>query len=109
MKILLDENLPLKVKYDFGKNYEVFTVQDMGWSGKKNGELLSLAVSHQFHFLITLDKNLKYQQNIYKYDLKFIILLAPDNKHQTLQPYIERVKFLLNSGNIPKISEIALD
>ncbi len=35
MKILLDENLPAKVKYDFGEYYEVKTVKDMGWLGKK--------------------------------------------------------------------------
>ncbi len=26
MKILLDENMPAKVKYDFGKGYDVSTV-----------------------------------------------------------------------------------
>lgn len=40
MKILLDENMPTKVKYDFGESHEVRTVRDMGWLGKKNGELL---------------------------------------------------------------------
>ncbi len=39
MKILLDENMPTKVKYDFGEDYLVSTVKDMGWLGKKNGEL----------------------------------------------------------------------
>ncbi len=35
MKILLDENLPRKLKADFGAAYEVNTVRDMGWLGKK--------------------------------------------------------------------------
>jgi predicted nuclease of predicted toxin-antitoxin system len=39
MKILLDENIPTKVKFDFGEGYEIFTVRDMNWLGKKNGEL----------------------------------------------------------------------
>lgn len=39
MRILLDECLPKKLKKDF-KNYEVKTVPEMGWAGKKNGELL---------------------------------------------------------------------
>jgi hypothetical protein len=39
MKILLDENLPAKLKYDFGSNHTIFTVRDMNWLGKKNGEL----------------------------------------------------------------------
>lgn len=29
MKILLDENIPAKVKFDFGEGYAVFTVRDM--------------------------------------------------------------------------------
>jgi len=43
MKILLDENIPAKLRFDFGKGYEVFTVGDMNWLGKKNGELFGLA------------------------------------------------------------------
>ena len=106
MKILLDENLPTKVKYDFGEAFEILSVKDMNWLGKKNGELLRLAVLNEFDIFLTLDKNLKYQQSIHKFDIKFIILFAVNNKHQTLQPFIDKVKILLNSGNISKISEI---
>jgi len=109
MKILLDENLPAKVKYDFGEGYEVSTVRDMGWLGKKNGELLGLAAFNGFDIFITLDKNLKNQQNLNKVDLKFILLLAKDNKHQTLQPYIDKVKTFLKSSDIPKFSDISLE
>ena len=42
MKILLDENLPKQLKADFGPDYDVRTVRDMGWMGKKNGELWGL-------------------------------------------------------------------
>ena len=42
MKILLDENIPKMLKQHFGKPYRVFTVQEMSWDGKKNGELLGL-------------------------------------------------------------------
>ena len=109
MKILLDENLPTKLKYDFGENFQIFSVKDMGWLGKQNGELLGLAVFNGFDIFLTLDKNLKYQQGIHNFKLKFIILISVNNKHQTLQPYIDKVKALLNSGNIPKVSEILLD
>ena len=108
MKILLDENLLTKLKYDFGENFEILTVKDMGWLGKKNGELLGLATFNDFDIFLTLDKNLKHQQSIHKFDLKFIVLLALDNKHQTLQLYIDKVKALLANSNIPKISEITL-
>ena len=44
MKILLDENLPRQLKADFGPDYDAKSVRDMGWLGKKNGELLGLIV-----------------------------------------------------------------
>jgi hypothetical protein len=86
------------------------TVRDMGWLGKKNGELLGLAALDGLNIFITLDKNLKNQQNLGKVYLKFIVLLARDNKHNTLQPYIDQVKMLLQrSSDIPKLSEISLN
>ena len=51
MKILLDENIPTKVKFDFGKEFEVLSVRDVGWLGKKNGELLGLMTFNGFDFL----------------------------------------------------------
>ncbi len=90
MKILPDENMPAKVKYDFGEGYDASTIRDMVWLGKKNGELLGLAAFNGFDIFIKLDKNLKHQQNLNKVDLKFIVLLATDNKHQTLQPLMTR-------------------
>lgn len=55
MKILLDENMPTKVKYDFGEYHEVMTVRDMGWLGKKNGELLGLAAFNGFDIFSKFD------------------------------------------------------
>jgi len=43
MKLLLDENLPKRLKLDF-KNHDIYTVWDKGWNGKKNGELLRLMI-----------------------------------------------------------------
>ena len=84
MRILLDENLPAKIKYDFGKDYQVSTVSEMGWSGKKNGELLGLAVFEGFEIFVTLDKSLKNQQNLNKIRLKIILIVSKDNKHPLL-------------------------
>ena len=56
MKILLDENLPKKLKADFGIEHEVKTVRDMGWLGKKNGELLGLIVLMALIFSLQLIK-----------------------------------------------------
>ena len=90
MKILLDENIPTKITMDFGKGFEVKTIRDMRWLGKKNGELLGLMTFNGFDFFITVDKNLKHQQNLEKFDITIFLLSAKDSKHQTLQPFIEK-------------------
>ena len=36
--------------------YDVRTVPEMGWSGKKNGELLPLITSHAFDLFLTTDQ-----------------------------------------------------
>jgi predicted nuclease of predicted toxin-antitoxin system len=48
MKILLDENLPAKVKYQFGESVQVHSVRNMDCLGKKNVELFSLAEKNSF-------------------------------------------------------------
>jgi hypothetical protein len=57
MKLLLDENLPKRLKLDFPE-HEIFTVSDKGWNGKKNGELLKLMVDEGFDAIFTFDKKL---------------------------------------------------
>lgn len=60
MKLLLDENLPKKLKLDFPE-HEVYTVTDKSWNGIKNGELLKLLLQENFDALLTFDKNLQHQ------------------------------------------------
>jgi predicted nuclease of predicted toxin-antitoxin system len=35
MKLLLDENIPIKLKQVFSSDFEVFTAKDMSWQGQK--------------------------------------------------------------------------
>jgi predicted nuclease of predicted toxin-antitoxin system len=81
MKLLLDENLPKRLKFDFTE-HEIYTVRDMGWNSKKNGELLRLMISENFECLLTFDRNLKYQQNFQKYKIPVLVLHAQDNTYK---------------------------
>ncbi len=107
MKILLDENLPRKLKADFGHDYEVKTVRDMSWLGKKNGELLGLIVFNGFDFFVSIDKNLRYQQNLAKFDITIFLLIAINNRRETLQKLVEKVKQKIQSGQYQKFTEIS--
>jgi|SRR3972149_1951203 len=74
MKILLDENIPKMLKRHFGKSHAVFTAREMGWDGKKNGELLGLMLLNDFEVFITADKNMNYQQNLKKFPIAVLVL-----------------------------------
>jgi hypothetical protein len=76
VKILIDESLPRYLKRLL-EDHDVQTVQDMGWTGLKNGPLLTRAES-LFDLFLTTDKNLRYQQNLRGRTLSIIVL--PSNR-----------------------------
>jgi Domain of unknown function (DUF5615) len=100
MRLLLDENLPKRLKLDFTE-HEIFTVRDMQWNGIKNGELLQLLIDNSFDALLTYDKNLQHQQNFLKYTITVFILTAKINQYIELTKLTEKIKYYLNSGQIP--------
>ncbi|WP_132051304.1 DUF5615 family PIN-like protein [Pseudocnuella soli] len=83
MKLLLDENLPKRLKNDF-PDHEIYTVRDKSWNGIKNGQLLALMVENGFHALLTFDKNLQHQQNFHKYTFSVFVLSAVNNTYSEL-------------------------
>lgn len=42
------------------------TLSERGWSEKSNGELLDLAEQEEYEVFVTIDQNLRYQQNLEK-------------------------------------------
>ena len=87
MKILLDECVTKKLR-PYLANHEVYTVTEMGWSGLKNGKLMAKCVEHQFQVLLTIDKNLMYQQNLKNYELSIIVLHSHTSKIEELKEFI---------------------
>jgi hypothetical protein len=58
MRVLIDECAPKALKYFLAKHGHVCrTVQESGWFGRQNGELLALA-EIEFDVLVTIDTNL---------------------------------------------------
>ena len=83
MLLLLDENLPKKLKSDF-TGHQVFTIRERGWHGLKNGLLLQKLIDNNFDALITYDKNLQHQQNFKKYPITVFVLSARVNTYPVL-------------------------
>ena len=101
MRILLDECLPKKLKSEF-TGHTISTVQEKGWAGTKNGELLRRA-ENEFDVWITADRNIEYQQNLSNFDIAVIVLVAPRNQLEYLLPLIPQLHEVLEtiqSGHI---------
>src|ERR1039458_865121 len=81
LRILVDECLPEDL-LGWLLEWDVRMVQQMGWAGVKNGELLRRAEG-QFDLFLTADKNLRYQQNLK--GRRLAILLLPTNRLKVLQ------------------------
>lgn len=106
MKILLDESLPRKLKYDFGTVHEVYSVRDKGWLGQKNGALLKLMIEDGYDILVTVDRNLPYQQNLDRVAITIFVLCAFDNRRETLALLIPKLFDRLAEGNMQNVIEI---
>jgi hypothetical protein len=75
VKVLLDENLDHALRKLLGQ-HEVVTVNFMGWTGLKNGELLRIAEDSGIEVLLTGDQTLSYEQNLTGRRLAIVALSA---------------------------------
>jgi hypothetical protein len=78
----------------------------MKWNGKKNGELLGLMTFNGFEVFITIDKNLKNQQNLNKFNISVFLLMAINNRRETLESLISKAITKIESGDYDKLTII---
>ena len=90
MRLLLDECVPRPLKHDL-QGHDVWHVVDMGWSSKRNGELLRLMVAEQFAALVTVAQNLEFQQNLQAFGVGIVVVVARTNRVKELQPLVPRI------------------
>ena len=110
IRILLDECLPVKLKYRYQEiipEFQVSTVTGQGWTGIKNGELLEKA-QEEFDVFVTIDQNLSYQQKLSKYSIAIVALKAKSNRYKDLLAFIESVSEAIENAEEGKFYEIAL-
>lgn len=106
MNVLLDECAPKKLKLFLTTHgHACHTVQEAGWSGIANGELLALAESF-FDVLVSIDKGLQYQQNIVGRKIAIVILRARSNRLADLEPHFPSCAEALLSIKSGQVIEI---
>lgn len=100
MKILLDECVTRKLKRHLSEFATVETVTEAGFAGLKNGKLLTAAESRGFDVLLTIDRNMNYQQNISRYSLVLVVFNAFRSNVKYLAPLVPI--FLKQSNSFEK-------
>ena len=73
MKIILDESVPQKLRLLID-GHMVVTTWFQGWSGLKNGALLTAAEEAGFDLFITADQEISYQQNLTGRKMALLVL-----------------------------------
>ena len=105
MRILLDECVPRPIRREL-TGHDVRTIREMGWAGKKNGELLALMAGTGFEVLLTVDQNLRYQQNLAASGVAVVVMAAPTNRLADLLPLIPSVEATLGKIQPGDVVEI---
>lgn len=106
VRILLDENLPIELCQELA-DHEVTTVARLGWQGIKNGQLLRRA-QDRFDFLLTMDRNLEFQQPVANFEVGVLVLIAPSNRMTHLKPLLKEILAALETvkpGELRKVGE----
>jgi predicted nuclease of predicted toxin-antitoxin system len=106
MKILLDECVTKRLKR-YLEPFEILTVSEMGWNGMKNGRLMVACVENGFDILVTIDKNLMFQQNLEKYPVIIAVLNCKTSKVQELLEFIP--SFIAQIPNLERHNAYIID
>lgn len=89
MRILLDEDIPRRLGAHL-IGHEVSTGPRQGWSGVKNGRLLTLAAA-EFDVFLTMDANLEFQQNLATLPIAVLVVKAASNRMEALVPLVPAI------------------
>jgi predicted nuclease of predicted toxin-antitoxin system len=106
MRWLLDENLPHGLRDDLAEAGDVATAQEMGWAGFNDHRLLTAASEKGFDYLLTIDKNLRYQQNLSRFSIRVVVLMAVNNRRETLRQLAVKAVSEVRQGFEGRVIEI---
>ena len=105
MRVLLDEQLPRRLVREL-TGHDVRTVQQQGWAGFQNGEILRRAADEGFQVFLTGDRNLQFQQNLVRARIDVVILVAPSNKIEDLLPLVPRAIEAINASKPGQLERV---
>jgi predicted nuclease of predicted toxin-antitoxin system len=97
VNVLLDECVPARLGRLLAK-HSVTTVQQRGWAGIKNGELLALA-DKEFDTFVTVDRKISTQQDLTKFKIAVLLIRARTNRLEDIRPLVSELLETLDRAN----------
>jgi len=89
-RVLFDENMPRKLRRDLPE-FHIRTAQEQGWSTYQNGQLLK-QLSGTFDVLVTIDQNIRHQQNLPQFNVGVVAIEVPDTRLVLLRQLIPEIR-----------------
>lgn len=104
MRLLLDSCVPKNLARELPE-HEVRTAPQMGWGDLDDGPLL-IAMTGDFDALITVDRNLRYQQNLRDRPFGVVVLRAKSNRITDLLALMPRLRDVLGELRSGEVREV---
>ena len=91
-RILFDECIPRRLWRRHLLDLPASHVLDEGWAGYRNGALLQAMLDAGFPILVTVDRNLAYQQNVARAGVAVVVLHGRSNRTEDLLPLVPALR-----------------
>lgn len=93
-RLLLDECVDRRLKRSIS-GHQIATVQEMGWAARSDRAVLTLAAKAGFDAVITVDKNLQFQQRVDRLPLCVIVLHGRSSRLADLTELVPKLLTVL--------------
>src|SRR5688500_14967506 len=108
MRVLLDHCVDIRFR-ELLEGHEVVHTKELGWEQLSNGKLLAAAEAGLYQVFITVDKNLRHQQNVEKCGLAVITLASRLTALDDIRSLAPEVQRLLDQGTRPGVAYVVVD
>jgi len=106
--VLFDHNVDRRFRRHL-PGHDVQTSREKGWEALENGALLAAAAGHAFEAVLTIDKKIRFQQNLSTLPLAVVVLDALSTALPELIPFAPYVLGLFKSPLSPRLYFIRRD
>jgi hypothetical protein len=105
VKILFDHYVPRPLRREL-PDHEIKTAHEMHWEGLKSGKLLDEALTARFDVFLTVDQNIRHQQNLQGRAIAVVVMIAYGITAEDLRlllPAVEESLAIVQPGQLYEV------